>query len=209
MGRYKFKVALIGDFGTGKSAIYRRITDNRYDPETTNSNEFDCDFKELDITVGDNQIKVTLWDTAGMEEHNSLEGSYFRGLSGFLLVYDVCNWKSYERIDHWKTQINAYAMDGVKLILVGNKADAPKKQRVVDQYDGKTLAATMKVPFFEVSAQTGDNCTKALEFLCQLIIEDHVPATGLHFDSSKAEFSIPLAEKKVQVKGKTKVKGCC
>ena len=33
MGKYKFKVALIGEYGAGKSSIYRRISQDTFDPD--------------------------------------------------------------------------------------------------------------------------------------------------------------------------------
>lgn len=175
--KYKFKVALIGDFGAGKSSLYRRLvdpnTENRFDPNA--EEDLECDFQEIKVCFEDKQCQVFLWDTAGLEKHNSMEGSYFRGLHGFLLVYDVCTWKSYERIDFWKEQISAYAVDGVQMLLCGNKCDVPAKQRVVEEYEGKTLAAKLGIQFFECSGKTGNNCQKALHALCKGIVESSLP----------------------------------
>eukprot|EP00808_Paulinella_micropora_P023449 g8065.t1 len=127
MAAYKCKIALIGDYGSGKTSLYRRFvtgtwTDREEEAEAT-------DFSEFDVEVGEHTCRVSLWDTAGMEEHSSIEGSYFRGLHGFFLVYSVNNWSSFERIEYWRDQIDMFAVDGVQLLLLGNKSDVSKKER--------------------------------------------------------------------------------
>lgn len=185
MGKYKLKIALLGEFGSGKSSIYRRLVDNEFDPEAAEE-DLECDYAELDIECKGHQCKVSLWDTAGMEEHDSIEGSYFRGLVGFLLVYDVCSWKSYERIEFWKEQVGNYAVDGVKLVLLGNKCDVPKKKRVVEEYEGKTLAASLKIPFFETSALDGTSCREALEALVEAVVDSDIPGICVEKDAPKS-----------------------
>merc|ERR1719273_256279 len=167
--RYKFKVALIGDYGVGKSSIFRRLKDNVFVEKSDDDNEYD--FHELKVEVKDNEVKVMLWDTAGMEENNSMEGSFFRGLVGLFLVYDITTYKSFERIEHWKEQVEAFSDDGVKLMLIGNKCDSSKKQRIVEEFDGKTLAAKLHVPFFETSAKEGTNCQEAFHELLESVID--------------------------------------
>jgi len=174
MGKeYKFKLALIGDYGSGKTSLYRRWVEGKFSESESASD--DCDFSELDVKIGDDICHISLWDTAGMEEHASIEGSYFRGLHGFFLVYTVKTWQSFERIEYWRDQIDMYAVDGVKLVLVGNQNDCTKKERVVEEYEGKKLSAKLKIPFFETSAKTGTNVREALEALCRQVMESNIP----------------------------------
>ena len=41
-------------------------------------------------------IKILIWDTAGMERYRSLTSLYYKGAKGVIIVYDVCRKKSFE-----------------------------------------------------------------------------------------------------------------
>lgn len=46
-------------------------------------------------------IKITLWDTAGQEKYKSLSKVYYKGSSGVLIVYDVTDPQSYLDVESW------------------------------------------------------------------------------------------------------------
>jgi small GTP-binding protein len=162
------KCALLGDFGSGKSSLYQRLVRGTYTDDEDDGEDYD--FEKIDVTVDGRVATVQLWDTAGMEEHSAIEGSYFRGLLGFLLVFDVSNLKSFQRIEYWRKQVDVFAADGVQLVLVGHKCDIPGKHRVVDEYQGKTLSAKLNCPYLEVSAKSNTNVQEALQTLVRNIL---------------------------------------
>jgi len=178
---YKFKIALIGDYGSGKSCLYRRMVEDKY----SDNDHHEFDFDELTVYIDGKKAKVALFDTAGTEQHSSVEGSYFRGLVGFFLVYDVGTWKSFERIDYWRDQIDHYAADGVQIVLVANKCDLPVKSRAVEEFDGKKEAARLGVPFFEVSAKTGANIKAAFQCLVKAVADSDIP--GVKYEGPQEE----------------------
>lgn len=55
--------------------------------------------------------------------------------------------------EFWREQIENRSVDEVKVVLVGNKKDCSKKERVVDEFEGKKLSAKLNVPFFETCAR--------------------------------------------------------
>ncbi len=63
-GEKKFKYILVGDTNVGKTALFWRFTEDNYatwkETEVTT-----IDFKIKDITIGEETIKLYLWDTAG------------------------------------------------------------------------------------------------------------------------------------------------
>jgi len=149
------------------------------------NDHYEFDFEEMNVLIKGKRAKVTLYDTAGTEQHSSFEGSYFRGLVGFFLVYDVGTYKSFERLDYWRDQIDHYAADGVKIVLCANKADLTVKQRAVVEFDGKKEAARLGLQYFEMSAKTGMGVKQAFDTLCQLIVESDIP--GLVYDGPQDE----------------------
>lgn len=103
--------------------------------------------------------------------NSAIEGSYFRGLLGFFLVYDVSNLKSYQRIDYWRKQVETFASDGVQLVLVGHKCDLPEKLRVVDAFEGKSCSSKLNCPYLEVSAKQNMCVQEALQTLVGNVLQ--------------------------------------
>ncbi len=82
------------------------------------------DFKTTKIKIDENMVKLAIWDTAGSERFRSLTPNFYRGSHGVILVYDVTNRQSFEKLDNWLSELDAYSTksDIVKM-LVGNKID--------------------------------------------------------------------------------------
>ena len=59
------------------------------------------------------------WDTAGQERFRTITSSYYRGAHGIIIVYDVTDRESFNNVKHWIQEIDKYAADGVKKLLVG------------------------------------------------------------------------------------------
>lgn len=75
------------------------------------------------IIVCCNCVQVQLWDTAGSEKFHKITQSYYRGVHGIMLVYDVSNRKSFKHVSYWLSNISKNANENVQVLLVGNKVD--------------------------------------------------------------------------------------
>lgn len=64
-----------------------------------------------------------MWDTAGSEKFHKITQSYYRGVHGIMLVFDVSNRKSFKHVSYWLSNISKYANENVQVQLVGNKVD--------------------------------------------------------------------------------------
>ena len=47
------------------------------------------EFSSKIIKVGNKDIKLQIWDTAGQEKFRSVARSYYRGAIGVIIVYDI------------------------------------------------------------------------------------------------------------------------
>ncbi len=41
------------------------------------------------LSLGENQVKLQLWDTAGQEKFQAVTKSYYRNALGVIIVYDI------------------------------------------------------------------------------------------------------------------------
>ena len=157
-----FKILTIGESGVGKTSILRRFVENKF--LKNHLATIGIDFKTKTLTINDQEIKLKIWDTAGQERFRNITTQYYKGADGIVLVYDVTDEASFDKIKDWMDQILSNTnKDEICLILLGNKCDIEKRSISYEQ--GKTLANELQVNFFETSAQTGQNIKDAFETL--------------------------------------------
>ena len=53
------------------------------------------------MTIGDQVVKMQLWDTSGQERFRSMTQAYYRGASGIMLVYDVTEENTLLTLPDW------------------------------------------------------------------------------------------------------------
>jgi small GTP-binding protein len=70
-------------------------------------------------------------DTAGHERLKTISSSWYRGVHGMIVVYDVTDKESFNNVKQWLAESNRYASENVNIVIVGNKLDLDKV-RVVD-----------------------------------------------------------------------------
>ena len=147
------------------------------------------DFKTTKMTIDSNVVKLAIWDTAGSERFRSLTPNFYRGSHGVILVYDVTNRQSFEKLDNWLKEVEAYSTksDVVKM-LVANKIDKVfhpnmsyipfiiqlnllKEGRVVTREEGLQWARRHHTLFIEASAKTKEGVECAFEELVEKIIQ--------------------------------------
>ena len=68
-------------------------------------------------------MQVQLWDTAGQEKFRQITTSYYRGVNGIMLCFDVSCRESFDRVAQWMIGIKKHASKDVRVLLVGNKTD--------------------------------------------------------------------------------------
>ena len=163
-----FKILLLGDSGVGKSSLLLRYTKNEFisDMRSTIGVEFALKY----ITIDNYQLKIQIWDTAGMERYRSITNAYYKGAKGVIVLYDICRKKSFENVDKWIDDFKSKADDDAVIILIGNKSDLDDK-REVSKEEGESKAQMNKFAFMETSAKDNNNVQKAFETLFGEIVK--------------------------------------
>jgi len=169
---------LLGDSGVGKSAIVLRFTEDKFNQDLMST--VGLDFKMKTIDIEGQSINVQIWDTAGQEKFRTITKKYYRGASGYILVFDVSNRNSFEHISTWLEEINDHGDNNMLKVLVGNKCDLP---RSVSTEEAMKLAKKLDLPYFETSAATGSNVHQVFQDLVTRYVESQ--KTGISKDDEE------------------------
>ena len=162
-----FKILTIGESGVGKTCILRRFVENKF--LKNHLATIGIDFKTKNIEIDGTPIKLKIWDTAGQERFRNITNQYYKGADGIILVFDVTDQKSFEKIKEWMSQIKANTQaDQIGLVLLGNKCDI--EPRTISKNDGEELGKELGIEYYETSAMKGDGIAQAFEFLAKNIL---------------------------------------
>lgn len=124
--------------------------------------------------MGLKTVKLKIWDTAGQERFRNITKQYYKGADGILLVYDITDRNSFEKIKDWMKQIQENTQkEQIGIVLLGNKCDLEDRQ--VSYEEGESLAKEYGLLFWETSAYKDKNISESFEGLTNLIISKKVP----------------------------------
>ena len=163
-----FKILILGDSGVGKSSLFLRYTKNEFnaDMRSTIGVEFGLKF----LKIEDFQLKIQIWDTAGMERYRSITNAYYKGAKGVIIVYDICRKKSFENVDNWIEDFKSKADEDAVILLIGNKCDLIESREVTME-EAERKAQKNQYGFMETSAKDNNNVQKAFETLFREIVK--------------------------------------
>jgi len=165
---YLFKLLLIGDSGVGKSSLLLRFADNTFTESFIST--IGVDFKLRTIDLQGSKVKLQLWDTAGQERFRTITSSYYRGAQGVIVVFDVTKKDTFNNVVKWLQELERYAAEDVKKLLVGNKIDLTPREVTCDE--AKELAEKLGLDYVETSAKTSSNVEEAFTRLAGMIKND-------------------------------------
>ena len=181
-------IVIVGDVAVGKSCLLLQFLERTFVPD--HDVTLGVEFGTKTFVLNDQNVKLHIWDTAGLETFRSITRSYYRGASGAILVYDVTRFQhnisshliislrrqTFEGLHEWVSDLNKYGTADLIVTLVGNKCD--RSDRVVSKEEGEAFARCLPILlyslltfkqqctahhflFFECSAKTGDNVDEA------------------------------------------------
>jgi len=148
------KVVVLGDAGAGKTSVIQRFTQDSFD-ECTKAT-VGASFASKTVPSGDtgSNIKLSIWDTAGAEQFQSMAPIYYRNANAAIVIFDLLVWDSFVKAKFWIAQLKDNAPPGVKIQIVGNKADR-EIERKVPAETARSLANDIGAGYFETSAKSG------------------------------------------------------
>ncbi|ELR25497.1 Ras subfamily protein [Acanthamoeba castellanii str. Neff] len=144
LGEELLKVIMVGECGVGKSSLICKLVDNTFSDEPVTS--LGMDFKLKTVSAEGKTLKLQIW--------------------GVVLVYDIADKESFKALDRWIEELDTYTSKETNKVIIGNKTDLGVKRAVAASL-GKEFAEARGIPFFEVSAKSGENVDKVFVTLAR------------------------------------------
>ena len=169
----KIQIILVGESGVGKTSLIRRYTNNIF-----NSNHLETigiEFYNKEEKINNKIIQIKFWDTAGQEIFHSLTKNFYRKADGIIIVYDITNKESFERIQDWIKSIydNTDTYKEIQMIIVGNKIDL-EEMREVTKEDGLKIGKYYEIDFYEASAKNDEGVNNFMIKIIRDILDNKV-----------------------------------
>lgn len=158
------KIIIVGDAGAGKSALLHTFCTKKFDGHNKLST-IGIDFKIGFENIDGANIKFQFWDTGGQERFRNICKSYYRGAHGIMLVFDLTDFSSLQRVHEWIRSIdNVIGDKNYKLLLVGNKCEDTRNIYITDN-DIQKVVTQFNIEYMQVSAKTTFNVDKSFKIL--------------------------------------------
>lgn len=199
---FSCKIVLVGECSVGKTALTQRLVYDMYQ-------------KRMDATIGvdystkifkmndTSRVKLQMWDTAGQENFISLIRTYYKDVAGAIIVYDVCDRRTFDRVKFWYRELKKNSGEDYPILIVGNKIDG---LRVVNNYEGQKLAKELNCLYSEISVKTGQNSFEAIKKFTQHLYNKKEELEAFK-NSAFEEIRLNISNRKV--KPREQVYDCC
>lgn len=146
METYNVNICLVGDTNTGKSTFLNYLKTDSY--ITKLSPTIGVNFNSQLFSFDNYTIKWQIWDISGDDIFFSINSTYFRKITIFLLFFDLNSKISFDHLDNWIQRINYNSNSNHKVILIGNKSDL--KQNITYE-EIETFCKKYNLDYFEIS----------------------------------------------------------
>jgi len=145
-----FKVVLLGEGCVGKTSLMLRYVQDQFNDKHLTT--IQASFLSKKLTVDGVRVNLAIWDTAGQEKFHALGPIYYRDANGALLVYDITDRDSFDRVQIWVKELRKMLGENIVLVIVGNKCDL-ERQRKVTQEEAEAYASSVGAEHFFTSAK--------------------------------------------------------
>jgi small GTP-binding protein len=159
------KICMLGGFAVGKTSLVARFVSSIFSDKYLSTVGVKIDKKELSVDGRD--VTLMLWDIYGQDEFQTVQTSYLRGMSGYLLVVDGTRIATLDTAR--ELQVKAAQVAGTApFILLLNKLDLAPQWEVDEKALFKLADQGWRI--VRTSAKTGEGVQHAFETLTRAML---------------------------------------
>lgn len=156
-----FKLALVGDGGTGKTTFVKRHISGEFEKKYVAT--IGVEVHPLVFSTNYGQIQFDVWDTAGQERFGGLRDGYYIQSHCAIIMFDVTSRITYNNVPKWHKDL-VRVCDNIPIVLCGNKADV--KDRKV-KAKSITFHRKKNLQYYDISAKSNFNFEKPFVWLAR------------------------------------------
>lgn len=170
-----YKIIVVGDSGVGKTSIMNCYLDNRsavQAPAPTIGVDFGV---KTGIVSRGQRVKLHIWDAGGQDNFRPVIESYYSGIAGAIVVFDLTRPLSLESIEYWLSEIARHESvdQEAPLLIVGNKLDLQERRRV-SRREAEALAERAGAIYAETTARESPCLDAAMSTFVDSITRHYV-----------------------------------
>ncbi|KAJ6579259.1 GTP-binding nuclear protein GSP1/Ran [Mycena vulgaris] len=165
-GPATFKLALVGDRGTGKTTFVKRHLMGKFDKKYIGT--LGVEVHPLIFTTNFGIARFNVWDIAGDEEFLGLRDGYYSQSQCAIIMFDVTSTITYRNVPNWHRDLERVC-EGIPIVLCGNKVDVMGQARKV-KLAAITFHRKKNLQFFEISVKSDYNLKKPFLYLGRKLV---------------------------------------
>lgn len=152
----------------GKTSLTLRFCRGNFDEKQISTVDASCLSQTVQVGGGQ-KCTLNIWDTAGQERYHALNKVYYQGAEGALIVYDITDVESWNKVSMWVKELQRYLPAETPIIITGNKCDIQSRQIPLEE--AERYAMSVGSQHFSSSAKTGTGVNDLFRNLTEKIIE--------------------------------------
>ncbi|MGD9395771.1 MAG: Rab family GTPase [Candidatus Thorarchaeota archaeon] len=165
---YLFKVVTVGSSAVGKTSIIIRYTTGKF--REYYAPTLGADFSVKGMDIGDNKVKLQIWDLGSQDFLGHVRAGYYQGARGVIYMFDVTRPESLEELWAWKKEVDSQLRD-VKALVVANKTDFDKDRRV-SREEGEEFAKKFLASYMETSVKLNKGVDDTFTVMAKSLMAD-------------------------------------
>jgi small GTP-binding protein len=169
---YDFKGLMVGDSGTGKTAMLKMLKHNTFSTDFQSTIGVDVVFKLIKLMEEGPTVQIRMFDMTGQKNFQPIVKSYYRHMAFIIIVFDVSRRESFTNVSFWNVKIKKNNNDQKTvstLVLVGNKIDTDRRE--VSSVEAEEFASAIGATYYETSSKTNLGITPMFDDIAKRVYQ--------------------------------------
>ena len=178
---YMNKVLITGDSNVGKTSLLNVFGGESFSEEY--SQTIISSFKRIPYSTAERTVNLNIWDVCGAQKYSNLSKQYFKSIDLAVLVFDLTNHQSFEKLKDLATSITQSA-ERIQpfFLVVGNKSDL-SDQNSVPQEEIDEFIAPYMCKYYAISVKENSEINNLFHEIGRICISKlngaHAPTNNI------------------------------